>query len=1037
MDYAKLALLFCGVIWIILPMSFSTEVNLTDTREATTDLNWDTFPSDGSGWNELSNTDENQVPLRTFQVCGIRTPGQNNWFKTNYIELKEGAKNVYVEIKFTIRSCEDLPRAATCKETFNLYYLESDSPSSGKHRSMNHKVYKKIDTIAADRQTQATDTETRKIGPIKGKGIYVAFQDTGACMIIYYVRVYYKKCDQITQNLATFESTLTGPQVTSFVKVTGKCVTNAISTDKNERGPTLLCNSEAKWKLLEGSCQCLPGYQPNENKTECTECPIGYHKSTVGNSRCMKCPKNSVTIKEGSQKCICTKGYYRTYKESARSPCTKPPSKPERVQYVVEDTTVDLTWSPPNDNGGRRDVYYSVSCFRCDSTYSLCSDCADIVDYEPSGRYLVEPRIYVRALSPHTNYRFRIFSYNGVSKTSGQEAIFAEALLKTSESAPSAVRNVRIIKRTTSEIDLNWDFPVNAHGIIQGYELQYWSEGDGRISRSNRTSERSFRIRYLPRGTTFTIQVRARNGAGFGPFSPPVPMSTLDTKEFHFPNPANIGGSPFVEPRGDVEDMTSSTSDVITTEYLPVALIIAISSALLIVVVAALFVIKQRRNRNPKYGCADLEVYPFFDNAVDLLHAHRERRSFVDPSTYGNPDNAVHELAKEIDPFNIKKEDLMASGEFGDVYKGYLRPTSFIYDDTITTTTSIRSSNLLIAIKTLKQGATEQQKQEFLEEALVMGQFLHPNVIRLEGVVTRTTPLMIITEYMANGALDKFLEERHLRGIELEVYQLVNMLRDIADGMKYLSDMGYVHRDLAARNILVNDQLICKVSDFGLSRELENIQDEDTAIYTTKGGMIPVRWTAPEAITQRTFTSSSDVWGFGVVMWEVLTHGERPYWEMTNSDVVHCVENGYRLPPPPFCPRILHNLMLNCWNMDRTRRPTFTQIVSQLDNILTNPEKLQDTINNIPLHEQAECIPESLDLSSLGQWLEDMNMTQYKDIMLRNGCVTAEQIIRLTPNKLDEMGITEHTTQNILLNGAEILRQKLLQVNVIGIGVTV
>uniref|UniRef100_A0A3Q3WG57 Protein kinase domain-containing protein n=1 Tax=Mola mola TaxID=94237 RepID=A0A3Q3WG57_MOLML len=146
-----------------------------------------------------------------------------------------------------------------------------------------------------------------------------------------------------------------------------------------------------------------------------------------------------------------------------------------------------------------------------------------------------------------------------------------------------------------------------------------------------------------------------------------------------------------------------------------------------------------------------------------------------------------------------------------------------------------------------------------------MGQFDHPNIIRLEGVVTRCKPLMIITEYMENGSLDAFLRKHDG---QFTVIQLVGMLRGIASGMKYLSDMSYVHRDLAARNILVNSNLVCKVSDFGLSRVLEG---DPEAAYTTR---VIQTWTAPEAISYRKFTTASDVWSYGVVMWEVVSKCE-------------------------------------------------------------------------------------------------------------------------------------------------------------------
>lgn len=184
-----------------------------------------------------------------------------------------------------------------------------------------------------------------------------------------------------------------------------------------------------------------------------------------------------------------------------------------------------------------------------------------------------------------------------------------------------------------------------------------------------------------------------------------------------------------------------------------------------------------------------------------------------------------------------------------------------------------------------------------------MGQFDHPNVIYLQGVVTRSNPVMIITEYMENGSLDTFLRANDGK---FQTLQLIGMLRGIAAGMAYLSDMNYVHRDLAARNVLVNTALVCKIADFGLSREIENASDA----YTTRGGKIPVRWTAPEAIAFRKFTSASDVWSYGVVLWEVMSYGERPYWNWSNQDVIKSIEKGYRLPAPMDCPEALYQLML-------------------------------------------------------------------------------------------------------------------------------
>ncbi|KFO56012.1 Ephrin type-A receptor 4, partial [Corvus brachyrhynchos] len=296
-------------------------------------------------------------------------------------------------------------------------------------------------------------------------------------------------------------------------------------------------------------------------------------------------------------------------------------------------------------------------------------------------------------------------------------------------------------------------------------------------------------------------------------------------------------------------------------------------------------------------------------------------RTYVDPFTYEDPNQAVREFAKEIDASCIKIEKVIGVGEFGEVCSGRLKVPG--------------KREICVAIKTLKAGYTDKQRRDFLSEASIMGQFDHPNIIHLEGVVTKCKPVMIITEYMENGSLDAFLRKNDGR---FTVIQLVGMLRGIGSGMKYLSDMSYVHRDLAARNILVNSNLVCKVSDFGMSRVLE---DDPEAAYTTRGGKIPIRWTAPEAIAYRKFTSASDVWSYGIVMWEVMSYGERPYWDMSNQDVIKAIEEGAPPPPPMDCPIALHQLMLDCWQKERSDRPKFGQIVNMLDKLIRNPNSLK------------------------------------------------------------------------------------------------
>uniref|UniRef100_A0A8B9LU38 receptor protein-tyrosine kinase n=1 Tax=Astyanax mexicanus TaxID=7994 RepID=A0A8B9LU38_ASTMX len=825
----------------------SNEVNLLDSKASQGELGWISYPS--HGWEEISGVDEHYTPIRTFQVCNVMEYSQNNWLRTNWIP-RNSAQKIYVELKFTLRDCNSIPLVlGTCKETFNLHYLETDEDQGSKFREHQ---FSKIDTIAADESFTQMDlgdrilklnTEVREVGPVSKKGFYLAFQDVGACVALVSVRVYFKKCPFTVRNLAMFPDTV--PMDTqSLVEVRGSCVNNS----KEEDTPKMYCSTEGEWLVPIGRCLCNIGYE--DRGVTCQACRPGFYKASSGNVKCFKCPPHSYTHQEGAVHCSCEKNYFRSEGDPVSMACTRPPSAPRNVISVINETSVILDWSWPAETGGRKDITFNVLCKRCLTGSKQCEPCRGAVRFVPRATGLANTTVTVADLLAHTNYTFEIEAQNGVSSLAPALRQFAAVTITTNQAAPSPVTVIKKDRTSRNSISLSWLEPERPNGIILDYEVKYYEKEQETSYTILRSKGTNVTLNGLKPDTSYLLQIRARTAAGYGSSS----------RKFEF-------------------------------------------------------------ETSPDCNSSDITFFFFLSLLVRLPGI----RTYVDPHTYEDPSQAVHEFAKELDASCIAIDKVVGAGEFGEVCSGRLKLPS--------------KKEICVAIKTLKAGYTEKQRRDFLSEASIMGQFDHPNIIRLEGVVTRSKPVMIVTEYMENGSLDSFLRKHDA---QFTVIQLVGMLRGIASGMKYLSDMGYVHRDLAARNILVNSNLVCKVSDFGLSRVLE---DDPEAAYTTRGGKIPIRWTAPEAIAYRKFTSASDVWSYGIVLWEVMSYGERPYWEMSNQDVIKAVDEGYRLPPPMDCPAALYQLMLDCWQKDRNNRPKFEQIVSILDKLIRNPSSLKITAN--------------------------------------------------------------------------------------------
>ncbi|XP_035534562.1 ephrin type-A receptor 7 isoform X2 [Morone saxatilis] len=958
------------------------EVILLDSKAQQTELEWISYPP--NGWEEISGLDENYTPIRTYQVCQVMEPNQNNWLRTNWIE-KGNAQRIFVELKFTLRDCNSLPGVVgTCKETFNLYYQETDSEVG---RSLRENQYVKIDTIAADESFTQGDlgerkmklnTEVRIIGPLSRRGFYLAFQDVGACIALVSVKVYYKKCWSIIENLATFPDTVTGSEFSSLVEVEGMCVSDA--EEEADNSPKMHCSAEGEWLVPIGKCICKAGF--HQKGDACEPCGRGFYKSSSQDLQCSRCPAHSFNDREGSWRCDCEDGYYRALSDPPSVACTRPPSAPQNIVYNINQTTINLEWGPPADTGGRNDVTYRVICRRCSWEPEECVPCGPNVGYSPAQSGLVDTYVTIVDLLAHANYTFEVEAVNGVSDLSRTQRLFAAVSIATGQAAPSQVSEVIKEKVQQRSIQLSWQEPHQPNGVITEYEIKYYEKDQkDRIYSTVRSKSTSATVNNLKPSTAYVFQIRAFTEAGYGTYGPRLEITTKE----------------------------EATAAIVSSEQNPVIIIavVAVAGTIILVFMVFGFIIGRRH-------CG----YSKADQEGDEELYFQCTKTYIDPETYEDPNRAVHQFAKELDASCIKIERVIGAGEFGEVCSGRLKLPG--------------KRDVSVAIKTLKVGYTEKQRRDFLCEASIMGQFDHPNVVHLEGVVTRGKPVMIVIEYMENGSLDAFLRKHDG---QFTVIQLVGMLRGIAAGMRYLSDMGYVHRDLAARNILVNSNLVCKVSDFGLSRVID---DDPEAVYTTTGGKIPVRWTAPEAIQYRKFTSASDVWSYGIVMWEVMSYGERPYWDMSNQDVIKAIEEGYRLPAPMDCPPGLHQLMLDCWQKDRAERPKFDQIVGILDKMIRNPNTLKTPVGTCtrpisPLLDQST--PDFTAFRSVGEWLEAIKMERYRDNFTAAGYSSLESVARMSIEDVMSLGITLVGHQKKIMSSIQTMRAQMLHLHGTGVQV--
>uniref|UniRef100_A0A8C4N370 Tyrosine-protein kinase n=1 Tax=Eptatretus burgeri TaxID=7764 RepID=A0A8C4N370_EPTBU len=257
----------------------------------------------------------------------------------------------------------------------------------------------------------------------------------------------------------------------------------------------------------------------------------------------------------------------------------------------------------------------------------------------------------------------------------------------------------------------------------------------------------------------------------------------------------------------------------------------------------------------------------------------------------------------EEDLLVLDHENELGKGNFGSVVPAiYKRPTK----------------EIRVAVKMLKQAEeVDSMKADILKEALIMQKLQHQHIVMLYGVCPGD-PFMLVLELVPFGPLNKYLRSQR---VKITVAEITELMYQVALGMEYLEEKNVVHRDLAARNVLLADKNTAKISDFGLSRAVES-----DCYQTSTAGKWPLKWFAPESIEYYTFTSRSDVWSFGVTLWEAFSYGNKPYSDKRGNDVLKFLKDGHRLPAPPASPSVLCDLMARCWLACPSDRPSFKNI---------------------------------------------------------------------------------------------------------------
>ncbi|XP_044261607.1 tyrosine-protein kinase transmembrane receptor Ror-like [Tribolium madens] len=382
-------------------------------------------------------------------------------------------------------------------------------------------------------------------------------------------------------------------------------------------------------------------------------------------------------------------------------------------------------------------------------------------------------------------------------------------------------------------------------------------------------------------------------------------------------NPGGVESQPFCYVDGD--PIRRETCDVTKCTYVVWMYVIGIFIAVSVfsVVLFGVFCCRRRnklaRNlQNMNVPVADKNIYgsgspnapPMELNSLLPPNIPPQRNSHSTKNGYQNVPQYTYKEVAFVEE--------LGEGAFGKVYKGELKT---------------KNGKIFVAVKSLKENASAKTQADFQREIELISELKHPNIICLLGVVVKQEPMCMLFEFMSEGDLHEFLiTNSPSEGKSLTQNQFLHIAIQIAQGMEYLSENHYVHRDLAARNCLVSKDLVVKISDFGLSRDMYSCD-----YYRVQSkSLLPVRWMPPESILYGKFTTESDVWSYGVVLWEIYSYGLQPYYGYNNQEVINMIRSRKLLPCPDACPSYCYALMVECWAELAVRRPSFGEISHRL-----------------------------------------------------------------------------------------------------------